>query len=115
MAYDDFDKPSLNKPLIGAAIAVAAAGLGGWLYWRSHHAPLPTVPVSAEPEAAAPETPARIEHPVPGSTDQAANAALPELNDSDKAVIDALGNAAAGVTLAPDLALESGMRHIVVA
>ena len=97
MAYGDFDKPSINKPLIGAAIAVAAAGLGGWLYWRSHHAPLPTVPVSAEPEAAAPETPARIEHPVPGSTDQAANAALPELNDSDKAVIDALGNAAAGV------------------
>src|ERR1700676_487341 len=114
MAYGDFDKPGINKPLIGAAIAVAAAGLGGWLYWRSHHAPLPTVPVSAEPEAAAPETPARIEHPVPGSTDEAANAALPELNDSDKAVIDALGNAAAGVDLAKYLVPESVIRHIVV-
>src|SRR3984893_751442 len=113
MAYDDFDNPSINKPLIGAAIAVAAAGLGGWLYWRSHHAPLPTVPVSAEPEAAAPEPPARIEPPVP-APEEAANAALPELNDSDKAIIDALGNAAAGVALAKYLVPESVIRHIVV-
>jgi hypothetical protein len=114
MAYDDFDRPGINKPLIAAAIAVAAAGLGGWLYWRSHHAPLPTVPVGTEPEAAAPSPPARIEHPVPASPDEAANAALPELNDSDKAIIDAFGNAAAGVNLAQYLVPESVIRHIVV-
>jgi len=109
MAYDDFDRPGINKPLIAAAIAVAAAGLGGWLYWRSHHAPLPTVPVGTEPEAAAPVPPARIEHPVPASPDEAANTALPELNDSDKAIVDALGNAAAGVNLAQYLVPEK--RH----
>src|ERR1700692_584683 len=102
MAYDDFDRPGINKPLIGAAIAVAAAGLGGWLYWRSHHAPLPTVPASTEPEAA---------DPVPASPNEAANTALPELNDSDKAIIDALGNAAAGVNLAQYLVPESVIRH----
>ena len=114
MAYDDFDRPSYAKPLIVAAIAVAAAGLGGWFYWRSHHAPLPTVPVSGQPESVAPAPEARIEHPVPASPDEAANTPLPELNDSDKAIIDALGNAAAGVALAQYLVPESVIRHIVV-
>src|SRR5580700_4190300 len=99
MAYDDFDKPGVNKPLIAAVAAVAAAGLGGWLYWRSHHAPLPTVPAAEQPEAAAPPPEARIEHPVPASPEGAA-AALPDLNDSDKAITDALGDAASGQTLA---------------
>jgi hypothetical protein len=112
MAYDDFDKPSLLKPLIAAAIAVVAAGVGGWLYWRSHHAPLPTVAEGEQPEAAAPPPEARIEHPVPAAPDEAANAPLPELNDSDKAIIHALGDAAAGVT--PYLVPESVVRHIVV-
>src|ERR1700730_18717196 len=111
MAYGDFDKPSINKPLIGAAMAVVAAG---WLYWRSHHAPLPVVPVSAEPEAAAPEPPARIEHPVPAAPDEAAKAPLPELNDSDMAVIDALVDAASGLNLPQYLVPESVIRHIVV-
>jgi hypothetical protein len=115
MAYDDFDKPGINKPLIGAAIAVAAAGLGGWLYWRSHHTPLPTVPVAEQPEAAAPAPEARIEHPVPASPAETANAVpLPELNDSDKAIIDALGDAASGSGVAQYLVPESVIRHIVV-
>src|SRR5271169_4830929 len=65
MPYDDFDKPGINKPLIGAVAAVAAAAVGGWLYWRSHQAPLPAVSAGAQPEAAAPPPEARIEHPVP--------------------------------------------------
>jgi hypothetical protein len=111
MPYDDLDKPRLSKPLIAAAVAVAAAGLGGWLYWRSHQPAPPTEPVSAPPEAAAPAPEARIEHPVPAAAAGAA-AALPELNDSDKAMVDALGDAAAGVAqyLVPD----SVIRHIVV-
>jgi hypothetical protein len=40
------DKPTINKPLVGVAIAVVLAALGGWLYWRGHNAPLPTVPAS---------------------------------------------------------------------
>src|ERR1700730_16007685 len=100
MAYDDFDKSSVRMPLIAAAVAVAAAGLGVWFYWRSHHAPLPAVPVSEQPETGAPAQEARIEHPVPASPGEAANTPLPELNDSDTAIIDALGNAAAGVALA---------------
>jgi hypothetical protein len=114
MAYDDFDKPNVSKPLIGAAIAIVAAGLGGWLYWRSHHAPMPTVPVGAQPEAAAPEPAARIEHPVPAAPGEAANKTLPELNDSDKAVIDALGEASSGVGVAQYLVPESVIRHLVV-
>ena len=51
MVYGDFDRPSYAIPLIVAAIAVAAAGLGGWFYWRSHHAPLPTIQDSAQSEA----------------------------------------------------------------
>ena len=105
MAYDDFDRPGINKPLIAAVVAVAAAGLGGWLYWRSHHAPLPTVPVAEQPEVAAPPPEARIEHPVP---------ALPDLNDSDKAITDALGEATSGQALAQYLVPESVIRHIVV-
>jgi len=114
MAYDDFDKPSISKPLIGAAIAVVVAGLGGWLYWRGHHTPLPTVPASAPPEAVAPEPAARIEHPVPASPDAAATTPLPDLNDSDKALIDALGDASSGVNLGQYLVPESVVRHIVV-
>src|SRR5882724_11671624 len=114
MTYGDFDKPSYVKPLIGAAIAVAAAGLGGWFYWRSHHAPLPTIQDSAQPEAEAPVPAARIEHPVPAASDEAGKAPLPELNDSDMAVIDALGDAASGLNLAQYLVPESVIRHIVV-
>ena len=114
MVYGDFDRPSYAIPLIVAAIAVAAAGLGGWFYWRSHHAPLPAVPVSGQPEPVAPAQEARIEHPVPASPDEAASTPLPELNDSDKAINDALGNAAAGVALAQYLVPESVIRHIVV-
>jgi hypothetical protein len=110
MPYDDFDKPGINKPLIGAVAAVAAAAVGGWLYWRSHQAPLPALPAAAQPEAAAPPPEARIEHPVPSSPDAAA-AALPDLNDSDKAINDALG-AAAGV--AQYLVPENVIRHLVV-
>jgi hypothetical protein len=51
---------------------------------------------------------------VPASSDDAAKAPLPELNDSDMAVIDALGDAAPGLNLAQYLVPESVIRHIVV-
>src|SRR5438270_9843790 len=114
MAYDDFDEPGINKPLIAAVVAVvvAAAGVGGWVYWRNHHA-LPTVTAAEQPSApAAPPAEARIEHPVPAPP-ESANAPLPELNDSDKPVIDALGDASGGSGLTQLLVPESVIRHIV--
>jgi hypothetical protein len=113
MTYDELDKPSYAKPLIIAAVVVAAAGLGGWFYWHNQKA-LPKTPVDAPPEAAAPLSAARIEHPVPAAPGDAAKAPLPELNDSDMAVIDALGDAAPGLNLAQYLVPESVIRHIVV-
>jgi len=114
MAYGDFDRPSNRKPLIGAAIAVAVAGLGGWFYWYTHHVPLPTVPAADQPEAEATLPAARIEHPMPAAPDEAAKTALPELNDSDQAIIEALRNAAAGAPLVQYLVPESVIRHVVV-
>jgi hypothetical protein len=109
-----FRKPSIRMPLIVAAIVVAAAGLGGWYYWYSHNAAMPMIPVGGQPEAEAPPPSARIEHPVPAAPDEAAKAPLPELNDSDKAIIDALGSADPGLSLAQYLVPESVIRHIVV-
>jgi Protein of unknown function (DUF3014) len=108
------DKPTINKPLVGVAIAVVLAALGGWLYWRGHNAPLPTVPASEQPSvpAAAPED--RIEHPVPVSQNASLKGPLPELGDSDKAMSDALGEAAGGAAIASYLVPESIIRHIVV-
>jgi hypothetical protein len=107
------DKPLINKPVIGVAIAVLIAAVGGWFYWRSHNAHLPKVAVSEQPAipAAAPEE--RIEHPVPAASADAAKAPLPELNESDKAIGDALAEAAGGAAV-QYMVPESIIRHIVV-
>jgi hypothetical protein len=114
MADQFFDKPTINKPLVGVAIAVVLAALGGWLYWRGHNAPLPTVPVSEQPPVPAPAPEDRIEHPVPVSQNASLKGPLPELGDSDKAMSDALGEAAGGAAIASYLVPESIIRHIVV-
>lgn len=107
------DKPTVNKPVIGIGVAVLIAALGGWFYWHSHNAPLPNVPANVEPVP--PAAPAeRIEHPVPVAPDAASKGPLPDLNDSDKAISDALGEAAGGAAIAQYLVPESVIRHIVV-
>jgi hypothetical protein len=106
-----FDSPT-NKPLIGIAIAVVLAALGGGYYWYSHRAPPAKVPETALPAESAPAPGAAIEHPLP--TPDASKGPLPELNDSDKAVSDALGEAAGGAAVTAYLMPESIIRHIVV-
>src|SRR3981081_1567556 len=98
------DKPTINKPLVGVAIAVVLAAVGGWLYWRGHNQPRTTGPVSEQPPVAAPAPEDRIEHPVPAAQNDALlKGPLPELGDSDKAMNDALGEAAGGAAIAPYL------------
>jgi hypothetical protein len=102
----------LSKPMIGVGLAVVVAAGGGWWYWHSH-APLPTVPASVEPSVPAATPEDRIEHPVPVGPDVASQGPLPDLGDSDKAISDALGEAA-GAAVAQYLVPESIIRHIVV-
>lgn len=112
MMDDMLDKPRNVKPAIGIAVAVLLAAAGGW-YWSHRHVaapPVETLPNSPAP-ASAPEE--RIEHPVPPAPPPGSGqAALPELNDSDRALYDALANNAAALTqfLVPD----SIVRHVVV-
>jgi hypothetical protein len=108
------DEPLLNKPLIGVALAVAIAAFGGWFYWHRHSASAPPAPAATVPAAAPVPAAAQvaIEHPVPPAVD--ASTPLPELNDSDAALHDALAGAAGGSVIAPFLVPESIIRHIVV-
>ena len=101
------EKPT-NKPLIGVAVVVVIAAIGAWYYWYGHRATQLKSPVIAQPAESAPAPAANIEHPVPAVPD-ALQGPLPDLNDSDKAVSDALG-AAVTSYLVP----ESIIRHIVV-
>ncbi len=108
-------RPPINKPLIGIAVAVVIAAFGGWYYWHSHNAPLKGS-IAAPPAAPAPAPAAEdtIEHPVPAAQNDPSKGPLPELNDSDKPISDALGEAAGTTPIAPYLVPESIIRHIVV-
>src|ERR1700737_2200688 len=97
------DKSMINKPVIGVAIAVVLATVGGWLYWRAHNTPLPQVSISEQPPVAA---------PAPEAQNGSLKGPLPELGDSDKAMSDALGEAAGGAAITPYLVPESIIRHI---
>jgi hypothetical protein len=105
---------SLNlRPVIVVAVAVALAGLGGWFYWRGHNAALPQVPEEAQPAVSAPAPEPRILHPLP-TAGAVGSEPLPELNDSDWALREALNDAAAGAPIAQYLVPESLIRHLVV-
>jgi Protein of unknown function (DUF3014) len=109
------DEPTMNKPLIGVAFAVALAAFGGWYYWHSHRAPAnPPAPLAAAPPAAAPLPEETIQHPVPAATPDVSKGPLPALGDSDGAIADALSEAAGGSSLMQYLVPESLIRHIVV-
>ncbi len=109
----EIDEPVVNWPLIGVAVVVLVAALGGWFYWHRHNAPVP-VPAAAvvapAPPAAPPEE--AIQHPLPAAADEP-QTPLPALNDSDAPFRDALSEAVGG-TAAKFLLPESLIRHIVV-
>lgn len=112
---DLMDKPLINKPVMGVAIAVLIAVVGSWFYWRSHNGPLPKVGVNEQPAVVPAQEPEeRIEHPVPAVETAGPKAPLPELNESDKSVSDALGEAAGGAAVTQYLVPENIIRHIVV-
>ena len=107
------DEPTINKPLIGVALAVAVVAFGGWTYWHGHRAvpAPPTEPAVSAPAALTPED--TIQHPVPASQ-AAVQAPLPALGDSDAAFGDALNEAAGAGALGSYWVPESLIRHIVV-
>ena len=108
----DFDRPVINKPLIGVAIAVVIAALGGWYYWHGHQAPPAPAPVVAVPAPPAAPAEEAIQHPVPAAGADANAAPLPALADSDTAFNGALRAVADAAT--PYLIPDSIIRHIVV-
>jgi hypothetical protein len=114
MTDELYEEPGINKPLIGVAIAVVIAAAAGGYYWYGRTAVSAKAPQVAEPiapaPAAAPEE-ARIEHPLPA---EVSSTALPDLNDSDKAIGDALGQAVGADAAASFLVRDSIIRHIVV-
>lgn len=102
-------RSAISRPVvIGAAVVVLLAGLGGWYYWHARNTPLPRVPAEAQPTPPAAPPEERIEHPLPAASG-AGNEPLPELNDSDRAF-----SAAAGAPVALYLVPENIIRHIVV-
>jgi hypothetical protein len=110
------DEPpsKINKPLIGVAMVVVIAAVGGWLYWHSHSATPPAAPaVVAEPPAAAAVPPDTIAHPLPATAGRD-SAPLPELRDSDGLFEAALGAAAGSTDLTQYLVPTDLIRHIVV-
>lgn len=113
MTDDEFGGRRGIKPVFVVAAVVAAAVVGGWLYWRSH-AVLPAIPEAVEPPPVAPPVEAPIAHPIPAAASEPPGTPLPELNESDKAVGDALAAAAGNVPLAQYVVPESLIRHIVV-
>jgi len=111
MAERIFDESSINKPLVGIAIAVALAAIGGWYYAHIHSASLQKVPPPAASVVPAPPAEDAIAHPLPADASQAP---LPSLVDSDKTVNDAIGEASADSGVVKYLVPESLIRHFVV-
>jgi hypothetical protein len=106
---------AVPRPVI-VAIAVAllaAIGVGAWYYWR---AATPAAPPAALPgPAGSAETQAEhIEHPAPPAPADVFAGPIPDLADSDKALLDSLDKAAAGAPLLQFLVPESIVRHVVV-
>jgi hypothetical protein len=99
----------VNKPMIGVAAVVVAAGLAVAYYFHTRNSAPASAPVAARPSPPS-EEPA-IQHPVPG-TAAGATGPLPPLNDSDGAIKDALRGLGAGA--AQYLVPEDVVRHIVV-
>jgi hypothetical protein len=104
-----------RTPIIAAAVLIVAAGGGLW-YFLAHRTPSALVPVPAtQPQAAiVPAPPAEpvIAHPVPAAAG-GAQESLPALNDSDQAILAALGTAAGSENVKDHVVPENVIRRIV--
>ena len=103
----------MKNPLVWLAIAVVAAGVLSFYYWRQSIAPEPAPPV---PAAAAPTPPPVAEapgiaHPIPEIPSPAVP--LPALADSDPAVKDALAKLFGSESLARFFNIDGAVRRFV--
>ena len=96
-------------------VILIGAGLGGYLYYtKSQEAPPPpAAKVTAPPAPAVDTAPPAIAHPIPGDSN-AAQPALPLLNESDAPLHDALAKLANAKSLDQLLVPENLVRNIVV-
>jgi Protein of unknown function (DUF3014) len=100
----------MRAKVIIAAIVVALAGLGAYLYYE--RARTPAAPPPPAPAAPSAESPPPVQYPVPETATAPAEESPPPIDDSDPALHDALVEVfgqAAGDALVPD----SIMRRIV--
>lgn len=106
----------INKPVIAVAAAVIAVGLGTWYYFhsRSTAAPAPAATALTQPAVPAHDEEPPIEHPVPTAADAPTAAPLPELNDSDAALVAALTSVAGSEIVTDFILTPNVVRRIVV-
>jgi hypothetical protein len=112
MSASEDDFPN-RTPIVAAAVLVVAAGGGLW-YFLAHRAPPPPLPVDQPQVAIPPAPPAEpeITHPVPAAA-AGAREGLPALNDSDQAILAALGAAAGPENVRDEVVPENVIRRIV--
>lgn len=107
----------MKKAIPWAIGVVLLAGAGAAFYfWQQKQAPEPRpAPAVAAPAAPIPQVEPEIHHPVPEFPEaQAAAKPLPELNDSDQVVQDALATLIGVEPLKKFLVTQEIVRHIVV-
>ena len=104
----------INKPVIGVAAAVVVIAAGTWYYLQSRHQALAGAPAAAPPVAESPTAQSAIEHPLPPAQDSAAQAPLPSLADSDRALRDALSRIADASSWKDYVLPENIIRRMVV-
>jgi len=96
-------------------VVVLGAGLGGYLYYQKSRAepPPPVAQTTPRPAPASDAGPPAIAHPIPGDSD-AAQPALPPINESDVPLHDSLAKIANPTALDQLLVPENLVRNIVV-
>jgi hypothetical protein len=109
---------AMNKALVAGAAAIVVGGLGLWYYLETGGTGAPdaarAVDAPADKGPAAPPAPPAIAHPLPAAASEAAEGALPGMEQSDAALLAALppviGEGAVHDYLEPD----SIIRRLVV-
>ncbi|MBV8910981.1 MAG: DUF3014 domain-containing protein [Gammaproteobacteria bacterium] len=113
MWEDDLEAQARRKVawLIGI-VAVAAVGVGGWLWyrWAQHATQQPPAPPAAAPPASA-ASEAQVAHPIPA---EGGTGALPTLNDSDAMVRDSIAGVLGKHPVEQFLVPQNIVRHVVV-
>jgi hypothetical protein len=114
--WQPVEEPKIPKAVwYVVPVVVIGAGLGGWLYYKKTRTTPPPPPAKTLPlPAPAGETgPPPVANPIPGDSD-AAQPALPALDDSDTPLHDALVKLRDAKTVDQFLVPENLVRNIVV-